>query len=321
MCLTSNDLSFNTYEDIVKIINPYEYIFSKVPGSKFSVSKLKCKTNIFYDFLEIAFSTSILDTFKNKNIRSLNISHNLNDIVDCFDILREGFTDNLIKYNIINYENIDGLKEHTFDFLFFEADKENVNNYILNLMLILAFIFKNMNSEGVAIIKISHIFYKPVVDIIYILTTLFERVYLIKPSTSNVTTFDKYIVCKNFIKNEKNIIQYNLNYHKLMTTVNNLQNNYITSILDYDTPYYFITKLEDINITIGQQQLESLDMIINIFRNKNKFDKIETIKNINIQKSINWCEKYKIPCNKFIDKCNIFLPIYKEKDDKFIDFL
>lgn len=321
MCLTSNDLSFNTYEDIVKIINPYEYIFSKVPGSKFSVSKLKCKTNIFYDFLEIAFSTSILDTFKNKNIRSLNISHNLNDIVDCFDILREGFTDNLIKYNIINYENIDGLKEHTFDFLFFEADKENVNNYILNLMLILAFIFKNMNSEGVAIIKISHIFYKPVVDIIYILTTLFERVYLIKPSTSNVTTFDKYIVCKNFIKNEKNIIQYNLNYHKLMTTVNNLQNNYITSILDYDTPYYFITKLEDINITIGQQQLESLDMIINIFRNKNKSDKIETIKNINIQKSINWCEKYKIPCNKFIDKCNIFLPIYKEKDDKFIDFL
>ena len=38
------------YEELIKIVNPYEYIFSKVPGSKFSVSKLKPKTNIFYDF-------------------------------------------------------------------------------------------------------------------------------------------------------------------------------------------------------------------------------------------------------------------------------
>ena len=45
---------------------------------------------------------------------------------------------------------------------------------------------------------------------------------------------------------------------------------------------------------------------------KNKYDKIETIKKSNIQKSVNWCEKYKIPCNKFTEKINIFLPIIKE---------
>ena len=327
MCLTSNDLSFNTYEDIVKIINPYEYIFSKVPGSKFSVSKLKPKTNIFYDLLEISINTYIFEIFKNKNIKSLYFSPNLSDVNECIELLREGYTDNIIKYNAINNETINYLKEQSFDFLFFEADKENINNYIQNLILILAVIFKNLNNEGVIIIKISHIFYKPVVDTIYILTSLFERVYLIKPSSSNVTTFDKYIVCKSFIKNEKNFILYNLNYSNLTRALNNLrslQNSAISSILDYDIPYYFITKLEDINITIGQQQLESLDMIINIFRNKNKYDKIESIKNINIQKSINWCEKYKIPCNKFIDKCNIFLPTFKDfekKEEKIIDFL
>jgi UV DNA damage repair endonuclease len=80
-------------------------------------------------------------------------------------------------------------------------------------------------------------------------------------------------------------------------------------------------KMDDMNIIIGQQQLESLDMVINILKNKNKEDKIETIKKSNIQKSVAWCEKYKIPCNRFSEKINIFLPINKEVKEaiEFID--
>jgi hypothetical protein len=37
------------------------------------------------------------------------------------------------------------------------------------------------------------------------------------------------------------------------------------------------------------------------------------IKKTNIQKSVAWCEKYKIPCNKFSEKTNIFLPLDEEK--------
>ena len=52
MCkLEYNDISHNTFEDIIKIINPCEYIFSKVPGHVSSVSKLNPQTNSFYDFL------------------------------------------------------------------------------------------------------------------------------------------------------------------------------------------------------------------------------------------------------------------------------
>ena len=62
-------------------------------------------------------------------------------------------------------------------------------------------------------------------------------------------------------------------------------------------------------------------MIINILKNKNREDKIETIKKSNIQKSVAWCEKYKIPCNRFSEKTNIFLPINKEPKEtvEFID--
>jgi hypothetical protein len=38
-------------------------------------------------------------------------------------------------------------------------------------------------------------------------------------------------------------------------------------------------------------------------------DKIESLKKTNIQKCIQWCEKFKIPNNKFAEKVNIFLPI------------
>ena len=85
-------------------------------------------------------------------------------------------------------------------------------------------------------------------------------------------------------------------------------------------------KINDINNIIGQQQLESLDLIMNTLKNKNKDDKIELIQKSNIQKSVAWCEKYKIPCNKFFEKTNIFLPIIKEpkpnkEDNDIVDTL
>jgi hypothetical protein len=75
------------------------------------------------------------------------------------------------------------------------------------------------------------------------------------------------------------------------------------------------------NIIVGQQQLESLNLAINLLKNKNKDDKIELLKKSHIQKAVLWCEKYKIPCNKFSDKINIFLPIIKlvKENDLFIE--
>ena len=62
--VTENDLSYNKYDELIKIVNPYEYIFSTVPGSKFSVSKLKPKSNVFYDFLEVSMTLNVFDLYK-----------------------------------------------------------------------------------------------------------------------------------------------------------------------------------------------------------------------------------------------------------------
>ena len=307
-----NDLSYNKYDELIKIVNPYEYIFSKVPGSKFSVSKLKPKTNIFYDFLEVCIILNVFDLYKSESIKTLHLTKNNNDSIECFEMLRENFDDKNISYNEINDETISLIGDTKFDFLFFEGRTTSLNEYIISLIEVLMLILKNQSLHGSCIIKINDMFHKPVIDILYLLSSLYERTYILKPNTSNITTFDKYIICKNFQTNNEKVSNFRLNYYKLLVFLKRLNDKNITSIINYEIPYYFTMKLDDVNIIFGQQQLESLDLVINILKNKNKEDKIESIKKTNIQKSVAWCEKYKIPCNKFSEKINIFLPINRE---------
>jgi hypothetical protein len=102
ICSNDNDSSYNKYDEFLKIVNPYEYIFSKVPGSKFSVSKLKPKSNIFYDFLEVCTTLNVFDLYKLENIKTLHIVNKNNDTIECFEMLRENYEDKNYIYDEIN---------------------------------------------------------------------------------------------------------------------------------------------------------------------------------------------------------------------------
>jgi hypothetical protein len=212
-----------------------------------------------------------------------------------------------------NEEMYKVINNSKFDFIFFNKPQTDINLYIIKLIEFVMTILRYQSTGGTSIIKIDYIFHKPIVDLIYLLSSLFEKVYIIKPNTSNITTFEKYIVCKNFnLVDDAKLEIHKSNYYKLQNFIKNFNNNNIVSIIDFEIPCYFSNKIDDINIIIGQQQLESLDQIINILKNKNKDEKIEIIKKCNIQKSVSWCEKLKIPFNKFSEKTNIFLPIIKD---------
>lgn len=310
--------SYFALEDFIKIINPYEYIYSVVPGSKFSVSKLKPKSNLFYELLEIITTLNVID-LKQLGLQMLHITPNSDDIVQCMELLRENHNDTKFCFNEIDdlKNNLihTNIKDIDFDFIFFESynSSSSINIYIINLIQTIMVIFKRLKSGGTCIIKIDCVFHKPIIDILYLLTSCFEKIYIIKPNTSNITTFEKYIVCKYFITNEQKIKLYKNNYNILNNCLINLEDNNIISLINSNTSCHFINKLNDINTIIGQQQLESLNQIINILKSRNKDEKIELIKKTNIQKAVNWCEKFKLPCNKFTEKTNIFLPIIKEE--------
>jgi hypothetical protein len=309
-----------TIEYINKIVNPFEFIHSNVPGSTISVSKVKPDSIIFFELMELFQVFNINDVLSLKHkINIAHLTHNYTSTNYLLNMLREENEDNVISEEF-NYDNlyklfIKNVYQHKLDLIICEFHPEEYNDtkkYINNMVLILLVIIKYQMNNGMCLIKIDNILYKAVIDVIFILSGIYDKIYLVKPSIGNVTKGERYLICKGFNIQHKllSIIEEHLvsklNNHELMN------DKCINSIIDNELPYYLLNRLEESNLVIGQQQLESLDQIINIFKNKNREDKIENIKKSNIQKSVSWCEKFKIPCNKFAEKTNIFLPIIKE---------
>ena len=46
--------------------------------------------------------------------------------------------------------------------------------------------------------KIFDIFTQATIDLLYLLSLLYEKVYIIKPNTSRIANSEKYVVCKKF---------------------------------------------------------------------------------------------------------------------------
>ena len=134
LCENLNDISYNTFDDLIKILNPHEYIFSKVPGTKYSVSKLKSNSNIFYDLFEILLTFNMFDMYKLQNMNILHISDNYEDTIECNEMLRENPNDNIFFSKKIDDETFKLFSDRKLDFLFIDTIDNNLNNYIINLI-------------------------------------------------------------------------------------------------------------------------------------------------------------------------------------------
>jgi hypothetical protein len=323
-----NNIDNEYKKQLMKIVNPYEYIFSKVPNTKLSVSKLKPESNIFFDLLEIMNTLSLLNNLNKNYIYTVHYSLNNSSSIDCINMIREFNNDIHVPESIhsiyncnykLNYNNSLfnlNINKNYVDFLFYELEDYQYMDMKTYIHIIID-IFEKQNDGGITIIKLGDYYYKPIIDFIFTLCNTYDKVYLMKPYSSNVVSSEKYIICKGFSLN----LSYKINLQPLyfllnyMDEHNNYNTNYLTinnltidNLIQNEIQYYFINKLEEFNIIVGQQKIDAMDQFIKIFKNKNKEEKIEMIKKLNIQKCIYWCEKYKIPYNKLNDKANIFLP-------------
>jgi hypothetical protein len=319
-----NDSASTSIEYINKIVNPFEFIYTNVPGSTISVSKVKPDSNIFFELMEIfkVFTIDEILSLKHK-INIAHFTHNYTSTNYLMNMLREDNNDCIISQDF-NYDKLYNLfiknqYENDLDLIICEFQPYEYNDttkYINNMILILLIIIKYQSNQGICIIKIDSILYKPIIDVIFVLSGIYEKIYLVKPSICNIIKSERYLICKGLNKNKQ--VHYDILSNikqKILTKINdNITNNnvtndkkYIYSIIDNDLPYYLLNKLEESNLVICQQQLNAYDQIINFLKNKNCDEKIENLKKTHIQKCIQWCEKNQLPHNKFIDKVNIFL--------------
>ena len=157
--------------------------------------------------------------------------------------------------------------------------------------------------RGTFVLKIFDCFLQSTIDMLYILSSFYEKVYIYKPNTSRTANSEKYIVCKGFI-----YYKYTLVYPYLQNIFNKMVNTkpdasnpsnifYVSRFLNLEIPSYFLSKLEEYNAIIGQKQIENIYDTISLIDNKHKQEKIDKLINSNIQKCIHWCIKHDIEYN------------------------
>jgi len=172
-----------------------------------------------------------------------------------------------------------------------------------NLLLAqVSFAISMQKVGGHFILKIFDIFTKTTCDIMYLLSSLYKQVYLVKPNTSRLANSEKYIVCKEFKKYPDKLINNIIRKYGTLKT-----SEFISGILPDNLDYFYLNKIEEYNAIFGQQQIENINHTLNLISCKNKNEKIETLKKSNIQKSSQWCEKNNIVHNKNLASTNIFI--------------
>ena len=310
-----------------QVIHTYDFLFSVVSGFDNSISKINTNFPIYYDITEIYYTLKIYEGLPEIPINILCFGKASSSVSDALKFHRSKYKDHYMIFdkiksssNLLGYlsgkvedptyglnipENVKN-KCHIIYFEASEKDYENMNKYIFYLIKNILCIYNYQSFYGYSIIKIDKIVYKPIIDVIYIISGMFDKCYIMKPNTSNVINDERYLICKNYKGIKKDT------YSSLLNVYNELEKNkdniIVDSLLSNKIFSYFTNKIEESNIIIGQQKLDAYAQIINLLKSKNKMGKIDILQKHNIQKCMYWCDKYKIPYNKLFEFNQICFP-------------
>ena len=154
-----------------------------------------------------------------------------------------------------------------------------------------------LRSGGAMVCKIFDMFSYTMVQIMYLLSNSFEKVYIYKPETSRPANSEKYIVCLNYLdnidENEKNNL---INNIKIWDEIDdktstgllegfNINNDFIHKILEYNIKYSDIQKHHLQNtIKLSQTPIDK-EIYNNLINNQ-------------VSCAINWCKKYNVKINE-----------------------
>ena len=215
--------------------------------------------------------------------------------------------------NILNVDNFIYCKEKyhsSMDFITGDGGFDfsmDFNNQEINMSRLLfaqiAYALCMQKMGGSFVLKIFDSFMLHTIDMVYLLSSFYEKVYITKPQTSRYANSEKYVVCKNFLFSScDEFYPFLLGVFIKMTK----SNKNISRFLSIPISNYFLTKMEEFNSIFGQQQIENIYYTISLIETKNKTDKIEHLIRNNIQKCVQWCIKYGVSYNQ-ITNINVFL--------------
>lgn len=180
----------------------------------------------------------------------------------------------------------------------FSVDFNNQEIHIADLLMGQIFSALVMQKKGGCfVLKIFDSFMEHTLDLLYILSSFYETVYIVKPYTSRYANSEKYVVCKNFLYSNNNLF-YPVLYNAFERMALNKGRKNVSRFLNIPLSCNFLVKIEEYNAVFGQQQIENIHYTVSLIENKYKQDKIDQLLKINSSKCIYWCNKHNIPYHK-----------------------
>ncbi len=163
---------------------------------------------------------------------------------------------------------------------------------------------------GSFVLKCFDCFYKATAELIYLLSTMYEKVYVVKPNTSRYANSERYLVCINFLHSDSRT--YAPAFEQLMANICSGDAGFIRSFFNgVKIPMFYYSKLEECNSIIGQMQIDNIYITLALIENRYRADKINFYMKTNLQKCIKWCIKNRMEYNPCVDsgERNIFKPL------------
>jgi len=306
-----------SYFKMIEIINTFDLQFDSKPISTFHLAEgpggfIEAIANLRKSNYDKYIGMTIIDEQNDPNIPSWKKTETF--LKNNKNVFIEKGIDNT--GNILSFDNFIYCKDKygsSMDFITADGGFDfslDFNNQEMNIAKLLfaqiAFALVMQSKGGSFVLKIFDCFMNHSIDLLYILSSFYEKVYIVKPQTSRYANSEKYVVCKGFLfQNNQSFFPYLKKAFEKMVKSNE-EECFIKRFLNTDISYCFMIKLEEYNAIFGQQQIENIHYTISLIDNKNKHEKIDNLIKLNIQKCIFWCVKNNIPINQF-PSSNIFL--------------
>jgi len=178
-----------------------------------------------------------------------------------------------------------------------DFNKQEIN--MLNLLYAqIAFAVCMQKRGGAFVLKMFDCFSEASMDLLYLLSSFYEKVYITKPQTSRYANSERYIVCLKFhFDGNAAFYPYLLStFEKMSFAVCNKDARQVQRFFAMGLPLYYLNRLEESNIVIGMNQIENIYATITLMENKtSKKNRMEHLVKVNVAKCVHWCIQHGVP--------------------------
>ena len=153
---------------------------------------------------------------------------------------------------------------------------------------------------GCFVLKIFDCFTEATLDILFLLTSMYEQVYICKPFTSRQANSEKYVICKNFL-HASNFPLYSHLVGPFSTVVRaHYSDERVVRLFNIAIPISLYQRIEEVNYLLGKEQIANIDetLYIILHNHRNSATLLNEYVKSNVYKCILWCIKHNIPVNK-----------------------